>query len=714
MSRITRHVGTYAVFVVIVAICSDPLARDLGGHLADHHDPWLFGWIMASNAHRIWHAPCELLHGNALYPFGSTITFSEPLLVPSALWGVIWLGSGNPVLAYNVTLLSLWALSGSTMFHCARALIGHAIPAFFAAVAFTVCAYHLSYHLEFQMQLTFGIPVAFLGWYRFLVTQSWRPLLVALTAVVVTTVSTIYYGVILTLALGVFTVEYALLRRRDWQWRTPLLAAVGSGCAAVAVAPLIRAYFRMAQELHVDRALHHQPLRHAADLLTYFESPPTFLYGLGVVTHAESHLFMGFAASVLALSSFAWLRRRQALEGAPVRQVRRGVWLAAGGGGLFGAIVLHDPRLPLLVPLALGAYVLFAEGSNAARDENRGRDLSTREWVMVLWLLAYVFFVLSLGRVVQWGGRNLGPGLYPYVYSLVPVLRGLRVLARFGVIVTFAVSLLAAFGMSWISQRVSGRVARIAILCVFFFVAAGDYGGAPFAYRREPSSPAASYLRFARDPEPYAILEVPFWADKQDTEYMFRSIVHWKYVVNGISGFVPKLTSRLGGLLKEKGEAFPSERLREVLRSIYPLRYIVVHSVRLPPGERAKWARLRDHPVDEIRFVDRVGAADLYELTPIVERKRRIDRIFSYDFARERPRLTLMVRGADCAEADAILSLNEEVLATPHLSEAWSSLSVDLPNTLRLVNWNRIQLSLAEGVQPGCRIEMRDFRLSSG
>src|SRR4029450_12092729 len=82
----------------------------------DNTDPRLFSWVMISVFRNLLTRPHLLLHGSGFYPFGSSLTFAEPLVTPALLAGPLHGMSGNPYLAYNLTLLFFWAVSGWAMY----------------------------------------------------------------------------------------------------------------------------------------------------------------------------------------------------------------------------------------------------------------------------------------------------------------------------------------------------------------------------------------------------------------------------------------------------------------------------------------------------------------------------------------------------------------------------------------------------------------------
>ena len=90
----------------------------------DNHDPRLFTWVMLTIFRNLTTQPAALFQGNAFYPAGQSLTFAEPLLTPALLAGPLHALTGNPVLAYNLTLLAFWALSGWAMHAVALRLTG--------------------------------------------------------------------------------------------------------------------------------------------------------------------------------------------------------------------------------------------------------------------------------------------------------------------------------------------------------------------------------------------------------------------------------------------------------------------------------------------------------------------------------------------------------------------------------------------------------------
>lgn len=125
---------------------------------------------------------------------------------------------------------------------------------------------------------------------------------------------------------------------------------------------------------------------------------------------------------------------------------------------------------------------------------------------------------------------------YDELYRLSAVYRGMRVMARFSVIVGVALVLLGAFGAARVLRRTPGRArpaacAALALLVLFDLRMDPRLG--PF-----PQGIPPIYSRVTPD---MVLIELP--VDPQ-ISYMYFSTFHWASLVGGYSGF-PKYTENL-------------------------------------------------------------------------------------------------------------------------------------------------------------------------
>ena len=409
-----------------------------------------------------------------------------------------------------------------------------------------------------------------------------------------------------------------------------------------------------------------------------------------------------------------------------------------GGGALFAAAALaraQGAALPQRAPAMLLALTLAGGLAGLAAGVRRRMHTATGaldggEWSAILVLLALAFVALSLGPTIRVGGVEVGPGLYRPVYEALPFLRAVRVLTRFGVVFLLATGLLASLGAATLLARTPPRW-RAAAAALLAAAALMEYWPAGLAYEPYRWPPEAAVYRTIRArPAAEAVLELPTAAlrpdahDPRDAAAMLRALYHRHPVVNGVSGFIPPLTTRIANALAVQTPAtFPDEDLLAALRSVYPLRWLVVHPSEMHAAEQALWRRARAGEIAALRPVLTGADPELYELQRLPEVGRTISRYVGRELLRRRPVLvlTLALEGAG-PPADARGRPDRRATATADVEIIDATLEVrfngvlrerlglgEEPATLRLPApkpWyraaaNRLDLSLAYRVRDG-------------
>ena len=706
------HPAVFVLMLGAVVLYTWPLVTDLPHLYPDNPDARVLTWAMVTAFRNLVTQPWALLQGNAFYPVGLGLTFSEPLFAPALVAGPIHALTGNPVLAYNVTLILFWALSGWAMYAVAIRLTRDPAAALMAAAIFTLCAYRTDMYVEFNMEMTFGIPLAVYALVRFLESQRARYLVVFGLAFWLQAISVLYYAVILACGLAVVAVQYAALRWTGWRARTPLVAAAGGGALGVALAPVMWPFLVTRRELGFERRLSEVQER-SAEVLSYLEVRANWLYPVnGGGYFYEASLFMGGVALGLAAIGLLWLRRdRLAPPGWPERSLSAAVIVALALGGLAlatGGSGRPIPGMPsfTVIGVALLGIVLAHETVDGWRRRQRGlteRRLGQRDWILLLLGLSLFAFLLSLGPVVRFAGRPVGPGLYAWLHPYVLPLRALRAANRIGVLVVFTVALLGAFGVTWLRARLPRRAFTPAVSAIGFLLAL-EYATFPLAYGRVPSlaRPVDRVLRDA--PADAVVLEWPTNAPMADADAMLRSIGHGKRIVNGYSGFVPQLLAQLSKVLTMPGPPFPVPAAEAYLRRIYPLDFLVVRlgDRDLTPAQRATWRGLRGAPPPFLRFRGSHGDEDLWEFIPGPERGTALQRWVSFGFVREHPvlRATLrpLVVDPDIEQSARVL-LNGRTVAERRV-DTGEPLTVTLPPPYLQASFNVVTLDYRYGRPP--------------
>jgi hypothetical protein len=229
---------------------------------------------------------------------------------------------------------------------------------------------------------------------------------------------------------------------------------------------------------------------------------------------------------------------------------------------------------------------------------------------------------MTLGPEIHAKGRTIADtSLYAAFYRYVPGYDGVRVPARFAMIVTLGLAALAALGAAALDRR--GRRALVVLAGALILVEAvaipipmnenstsyGQTGLAPLPPRVETGGAVPPVYRFiAQLPDDSVIIELPLGEPAFDIRYMFYSTAHWKRLVNGYSGGAPLAYEFLTEALKDVGTR-PERAWEAIVAS--SASHAVVHEGSYL-GERGRhfsdW--LREHGATEVASfgTDRVFA----------------------------------------------------------------------------------------------------------
>jgi hypothetical protein len=310
----------------------------------------------------------------------------------------------------------------------------------------------------------------------------------------------------------------------------------------------------------------------SADVYAYFTADPN-LHVWGSVMRAwpkaEGALFPGFTIIVLAGAGVAYALRTANASLTPRLTVKRIALYAPAGLALVAvaALGLGWPiRLPGLKVTSLPRALIVASvitGITLAfmRDARERCMALARSPAGAFSLIALFGVVMSFGPQVRAMDRVVADSsLYEAFYRFVPGFDGLRVPARYGMVVALALSALAALGLDSLSlggtPRTPGTLSTprtllctLSALLIFSesFAApipinqnSADYkrpGLAPLPVLDPAAPPVYDFI--ASLPGTASIVELPLGEPAFDVRYMFYSTRHWRHLVNGYTGGQP-------------------------------------------------------------------------------------------------------------------------------------------------------------------------------
>lgn len=196
------------------------------------------------------------------------------------------------------------------------------------------------------------------------------------------------------------------------------------------------------------------------------------------------------------------------------------------------------------------------------------------------------------------------PG-YAVVYKLLPMLSAIRAPVRFGYLAILAVAVLAGFGLVEVRRRLPVRARALVLGAVFVLITLESlaaplyltrFGGIPRIYRWLRSEPNA------------VVAELPLPTSRfvfVNAQYMLYSTEHWKPMVNGYSGFVPRsYYTHLAALA-----GFPNQPSLDVLHSL-GVTHVFVHREQLSSAANEELAR-----TPNVQLMASEGPIALFRLT---------------------------------------------------------------------------------------------------
>jgi hypothetical protein len=339
----------------------------------------------------------RVFDANIFHPATGTLTYSDHLLLQSAVLTPVYALTHNAALCYNIVLLASLVASALAMHVFVSKTLGTTGGAYVAGLVWGFGSYRFAHLLHLQLQALYFLPLTFLFLHRVAARRRTRDAVVLGLFTGLQAIASVYYAVIggLALVLGAVVLAVSTGPSRIGKLATKLLlAAVVAGALAL---PIAIVYLGVQQEEGFGRNLY-EASHSEAYVDSYLQVPPgNLLYGrTGLLRRhdvdrsgAERELFPGFAVVVLAFA---------------------GAWFGWRG----------DAR-----PIVASMLVIALAG-----------------------------FVLSLGPD---GVRPLYAALHRTLFGF----QAIRAASRFSVLVTFALATLAALGWREWASRVGAERRRM-------------------------------------------------------------------------------------------------------------------------------------------------------------------------------------------------------------------------------------------------------------
>jgi hypothetical protein len=528
-------------YTLLAVVMTLPLAFQMSDHLLGtdsnalndtYFSVWIFGW----QAKQLLTDPLHLFQGNIFYPFANTLAFSEIILPGALLYLPFAYATNNPIFAYNLVVLLTFPLNAFAMYLLALDWMKKAtddarrttdrntqIAAFIAGLIFAFSTYKLGELRHVQLLMAMFMPLTLMYVARFMRAPNSRNAFFTALFFALNALSSLYYAVFLAFAIALYVV-IDLVRRRFRLTRAHVLYGIASGIiAALIVLPFLLPFFQLERQYNFSEG-------------------------------RDPNLFSARPASYLAATNTQWLYGK----------ATRAFYVASKGQPLF-------PGIAATLLAVFGVVMLI-------RQNNRA-------WIFLV-LLALMGIILSFGPALILGRESIAalpvPMPYHYLQKIVTPLKSLNAPARFAVLTTMALALLAAYGARALMQRSARWGGAIALVCAVVILL--EYIPAPLKLVRVENNatinPAYTFL--AQQPRGQAVIELPmggpiFAEQDKYLVYTYASLYHLQPLINGYSTFIP---TDYYALAKDM-QAFPAPKTIARLKE-YGAQWLVVHSQNYP------------------------------------------------------------------------------------------------------------------------------------
>jgi F5/8 type C domain-containing protein len=461
-----------AAYLLLTLAYTWPLPLRLTASIPhDPGDPLLNAWIMWWTTQAVpltarwWNAPI-------FYPAAGALAFSEHLLGLAPIAAPLIAISREPLLGYNVTLLSTFVLSALGAHFLAYTLTRRHDVAFVAGAAYAFAPYRLAQLPHVQVLASYWTPVCLAALHRYGENGRARWGALAAGGWLMQALCCGYYFFFLSTLLALWFLWFAAGR---WSAARVLKLAGLWIAAALPLVPLLYGYQHILRDTYgFSRGLE-EVGAFGADFAGLLHAPAdSFVWGwLHVITRPESEIFPGLTMAiliVLAIRAPGAITVRETPDAPGMRVLRwtfaalfvallvvtivamvHGPWRLSVAGLRLVSVARPDKPLMLAVLAAFGFLVTLPRMRSAVR----GRSTLT-----FYLLAAFAMWFLALGPDPSlMTSRVLYQAPYGWLMRL-PGFDGLRVPARFWMMTLVCLSAVAALGL----DQLRGRARRPAIV----------------------------------------------------------------------------------------------------------------------------------------------------------------------------------------------------------------------------------------------------------
>ncbi len=564
-----------------------PLFPASGEHVLGaiyHWDAYCNTMILGSRIDALFsRGPLSLYDNYFFAPLPSTIVFNENHFGLSLIFAPFYLLSGNPLFAYNMTLMSSMALSVFMTYLLVHHLTRNSYAGFVAGIAFAFCPYVFFEIGRIQLVATQWISASFLFLHRAIERNRLVDVIGFWVSYVFQVGTCLYYAMFLIPLLSTIGIVLILQRRPPRQfWFSMIPSAVVAGTV---VLQMVRPYFSIRRNFDLERSLSFAS-RYDGKLsfLANVHTTNRTLVGMHHIADTpgahEEIAFSGF--TIIALAALAivpafvsWIRS------APLSTIAALLGRGLSAGLLLAVAVVVSRSMLVGAAVFLLAYLLLLH-PRLPKDFLSGPKLYGLVAIVAITMFLGLFPFSVRGEKVH--------GLYYYFHVYFPGFDGIRKVSRQAVMVTFALAVMGGFGASRLFASIARARHRRLVGLLLVFGIGLELRTFPhpveeaWAGERVPS--AYDFIRTL--PKEDLVAAMPqdrgkrrFVGDAGMAYHDYLSLYHKHRFVNGQSSWMPPVTE----LVRRSLAHLPNPSASRMLQMV-GTNHLLIHSADLPAGRR--------------------------------------------------------------------------------------------------------------------------------
>lgn len=479
-----------------------PFSLNIDDSVIDKGDTLINLWTLSWGAHSLLTDPANYFNANIFYPERLTLAYSEHQYSTVLIFTPLFLIFRNQVIAYNLTFMLSFTLSGYFMYLLVRYITKNRIAGILSGLFFAFFPYRYHHLPRSQLLSTYWMPLSILYLFKLFEKPDLKRSLLFALFTSLSLLASFYLGFQFLFLLMIMAIFIFFTTRKEFVKKI-LYLVISILVICLIFLPFIVPYLEVSKQF------------------------PDF--------NRSIETTIGYSAEV---SFFLQFFKSNLLFGRILKNHLNGA--LAPGAGFF-------PGFTILFLSFLG--MVFIKRKAADFDqENIWINTSRFGFITVLFFSVLMMF----GPVLKGTSLPEIPLPYYYFYKYFPGFKSMRVPSRFVISTMLSLSVLSGLGFNWLQdfiKKIKYKRAFISIPLLFCVLVLFENFNYPIDFEKINNKDNL--------PIPYQLIsrsksqEIIFDPTSARPLSNYYSIYHFKNVLGGESGYISDFYSKLNSIISD-------------------------------------------------------------------------------------------------------------------------------------------------------------------